>query len=235
MRTAAFDTIVFDLDGTLVDTAGDLAASLNHALAVLDRPGVAPQSVRAMVGRGARALLERGLAATGEATAALVDAGVPHFLAHYRANIAIHSRPFDGVVEALARLADDGHRLAVCTNKPEALARQLLDALGWGARFDALTGADSAPWKKPDPRHLADTVAMAGGQRALFVGDSPTDAATAKAARVPLVLVTFGYSETPVEMLGADQLIDHFDALVPAIDRIAVQSGFSGGLAGCDP
>lgn len=227
-----FDTIVFDLDGTLVDTAGDLAASLNHALARLGRPEVDPLSVRSMVGLGARRLLERGLAATGTMTADLVEAGVPHFMAHYRANIAVHSRPFDGVEQALAELAATGRRLAVCTNKPEALARQLVQALGWDRRFDALSGADTWPWKKPDPRHLTDTVALAGGTDALFVGDSQTDAATAAAAGMPLVLVTFGYSEAPVDSLGAERLIDHFNALAPAIAAMEVQPPFSARLAG---
>jgi len=225
-RPPHFDTIVFDLDGTLVDTAGDLAASLNHALGCLGRPPVQPASVRQMVGQGARRLLERGLAASGAANPALVEQGVPYFLAHYRANIAVHSRPFDGVEPALQQLSHAGHRLAICTNKPESLARDLLAALGWTGRFAALSGADTWGWKKPDPRHLTETVAMAGGDRALFVGDSSTDAATAQAAGVPLVLVRFGYSELPVETLGADRLIDHFDALVPAIEALALQAGF---------
>lgn len=230
-RPLHFDTIVFDLDGTLVDTAGDLASSLNHALGCLGRPPVEPASVRTMVGQGARRLLERGLAASGAVDPALVEQGVPHFLAYYRANIAVHSRPFDGVEPALERLSHAGHRLAICTNKPEALARHLLAALGWSDRFAALSGADTWGWKKPDPRHLTETVALAGGVRALFVGDSGTDAATAKAAGVPLVLVRFGYSDVPVETLGADRLIDHFDALMPAIDALALQAGFRAGRA----
>lgn len=224
------DTIIFDLDGTLVDTAGDLTASLNHALAVLGRPPIDPAGVRAMVGHGARKLLERGLAATGEMTPALVEAGVRPFLDHYAANIAVHSRPFDGVEQALDALDADGLRLAICTNKPAALAEALVAELGWAGRFRALLGADSRPWKKPDPRHLSDTLEAAGGRRAIFVGDSRTDADTARAARVPLVLVSFGYSTDPVEALGADRLIHHFDALVPAI--AAIQGEFTPSAAG---
>lgn len=216
----ALDTIVFDLDGTLVDTAGDLTASLNHALAMLGRPPVAAESVRAMVGQGARRLLERGLAASGPLTAELVEAGVGPFLSHYGANIAVHSRPFEAVETVLDRLAGAGWRLAICTNKPEALARKLVCELGWAGRFHALLGADSRPWRKPDPRHLLDTVSEAGGRRAVFVGDSRTDAETALSAGVPLVLVGFGYSIEPVETLGADHVIDHFEALLPAIDHI---------------
>lgn len=214
------DTIIFDLDGTLVDTAGDLTASLNHALGVLGRPPIDPAGVRAMVGHGARKLLERGLAATGDMSPELVEAGVRPFLDHYAANIAVHSRPFEGTEQALAALEADGLNLAICTNKPVALAEALVSELGWAGLFRAILGADSRPWKKPDPRHLTDTLAAAGGRAAIFVGDSRTDADTARSAGVPLVLVSFGYSTDPVESLGADLLIDHFDALVPAIATI---------------
>lgn len=217
------DTIIFDLDGTLVDTAGDLTASLNHALGVLGRPAIDPSGVRAMVGQGARKLLERGLAATGETTPELVEAGVAPFLAHYAANIAVHSRPFEGVEAALDALEGQGLRLAICTNKPFALAQALVAELGWSNRFRAVLGADSRPWRKPDPRHLTDTLAEANGRSAIFVGDSRTDADTARAARVPLVLVSFGYSTEAVDTLGADVLIGHFDSLVPAIDTIQRQ------------
>lgn len=220
------DTIVFDLDGTLVDTADDLTASLNHALAVLGRPPVPPADVRHMVGHGARRLLERGLAASGETSPELVEAGVAPFLDHYGANIATHSRPFDGVDAALDALAGQGRRLAICTNKPVRLAEALVHELGWAGRFQALLGADSRPFRKPDPRHLHETVAAAGGARALFVGDSKTDADTALAAGVPLILVDFGYSTEPVETLGADRLISHYDALLPAIADI--QAAFTG-------
>ncbi len=222
------DTIIFDLDGTLVDTAGDLSASLNHALGVLGRPPIDPAGVRAMVGQGARKLLERGLAATGPMTADLVETGVAPFLSHYADNIAVHSRPFDGVEAALDALEREGFGLAICTNKPVALATSLVAELGWAGRFRALLGADSRPWRKPDPRHLTDTLEQARGNRAIFVGDSRTDADTAKAAGVPLVLVSFGYSTEPVEELGADVLIHHFDRLLPAIATIQGQFTGSG-------
>jgi phosphoglycolate phosphatase len=219
-----FDTIVFDLDGTLVDTAGDLTASLNHALATLGRPAIPAAEVRHMVGQGARRLLERGLAASGAVSPELVEAGVAPFLDYYGANIATHSRPFDGVEAALDGLAG-AFRLAICTNKPVRLAEALVAELGWAGRFHALLGADSRPWRKPDPRHLHDTVSEAGGRRALFVGDSKTDADTARAAGVPLILVDFGYSAEPVEDLGADRLISHFDSLAPAI--LDIQAAFT--------
>lgn len=227
-----FDTIVFDLDGTLVDTAGDLSASLNHALTTLGRRVIDPQSVRDMVGHGARKLLERGLAATGEMTPELVEAGVTPFLSHYAENIAVHSQPFDGVEEALDVLEGQGMRLAICTNKPVALADALVAELGWGRRFRAVLGADSRPWRKPDPRHLEATIAESGGKRAIFVGDSRTDADTAIAAKVPLILVSFGYSTEPVETLGADHLIHHYAELLPAIGHIQAAFKADNPLAG---
>lgn len=230
-------TIAFDLDGTLVDTAPDLTAALNHALAALGRPPVPPESVRSMVGQGARRLVERGLATTGpaDAVAPLVEAGLGHFLAHYSANIATLSRPFPGAEAALDRLAGRGAKLAICTNKPQALTHALLEALGWSRRFAAVLGADSRPWRKPDPRHLLDTLAAAGGTQgsAAYVGDSPTDAATAAAAGVPFLLVTFGYCEVPPAELPAAARIDRFADLEAALARI--QRRFTGSAAGAAP
>ncbi|WP_199553815.1 HAD family hydrolase [Sandaracinobacteroides hominis] len=223
-----FDSILFDLDGTLVETAGDLTASLNHALGALGRPPVDPSAVRQMVGHGARKLLERGLAHSGEWTPDLVEAGVQPFLDYYGAHIADHSHPFAGVEQALDTLAGQGLKLAICTNKPVALARALVEALGWEGRFAAILGADSRPYRKPDPRHLTDTLAEAGGTRCIFVGDSKTDADTAHAAGVPLVLVSFGYSAEPVAELRTDRLIHHFDELCPAIADIQRQFMASG-------
>ena len=220
-----YDSIIFDLDGTLVDTADDLTASLNYALVQLGRATVPEESVRAMVGHGARKLLERGLAATGEMTPELVDAGVVHFLSWYGDHIADRSQPFPGAEQALHALEDRGLKLAICTNKPEALALQLLRALGWEGRFRAVKGADSQPWRKPDARHLEGTLAAAQGKACIFVGDSRTDADTAVAAGVPLVMVSFGYSLEPVEELPAAKLIHHFNDLLPAID--AIQAGFT--------
>jgi phosphoglycolate phosphatase len=142
---------------------------------------------------------------------------LPLFLDHYRANIARESAPFPGADQLLDDLSGDGRRLAICTNKPEALAVELVTALGWTGRFSAILGADSRPWKKPDPRHLFDTIAAAGGRTALFVGDSRTDADTAAAAGIPFVLVSFGYAGEDLGSLTADHRIDHFDALMPAM------------------
>ncbi len=212
-------TVVFDLDGTLVDTAPDLTAALNHALGRLGRRPVPPGDVRHMVGHGARRLLERGLAATGEMTPELVEAGVPHFLAYYRDNIADGSRPWPGVEAALDTLADAGCRLAICTNKPVALSIALVAALGWTGRFGANIGFDSVPRPKPDAGHLLATIAAVGGDPTdtVFVGDSATDVATARAAGVPVIVLGFGFSDTSPAGLDADAVIDHFDALVPLL------------------
>lgn len=212
-------TVVFDLDGTLVDTAPDLCAALNHALGVLGRPGVPADDVRHMVGHGARKLLERGLAATGEFSPALVEAGVPSFLEYYAANIAVGSRPYPGVEAALDVLAAAGCRLAICTNKPVALSAALITALNWDGRFAANLGFDSVPAAKPDPGHLFATIAAAGGDAGstIFVGDSITDTTTARAAGVPVVAVSFGFSDRPATELGADLVIDDYAALVPAL------------------
>jgi phosphoglycolate phosphatase len=220
MTDFPFDVVAFDLDGTLADTAPDLTASLNHALGVLGRAAVPQESVRHMVGHGARALLEKGLAATGIMTPALVDEGFPIFLDYYERNIAVGTRPYPGVEAAMDALAAQGVRVAVCTNKLEGLARELIEALGWTNRFAAILGGDTLPVRKPDPAPLLETIARSGGGRAAFVGDSITDTDTARAARIPCVAVSFGFSDRPPEQLGADILIDHFDALIPALERL---------------
>jgi phosphoglycolate phosphatase len=216
-------TVVFDLDGTLVDTAADLVATLNL---ILGQEGVAPVALaqaRPMIGQGARALLVKGFAAAG---APVAQARLPQlfdrFIDHYRAHIADHSRPFPGAVAALDALTGAGARVAVCTNKPTDLSVALLQALGLADRFAAIVGPDAAPAAKPDPRHLIATVERAGGRPdfAVMVGDSAADAGAARAAAVPLVLVSFGYTEIAARDLEPDILIDHFDALPAACARL---------------
>ncbi|MFL6858519.1 MAG: phosphoglycolate phosphatase [Allosphingosinicella sp.] len=217
MAPLPFDTIAFDLDGTLADTAPDLAAVLNHVLRELGRPQVPPDSVRHLVGHGARALLRRGLAQSGEAPEELVEAGFPLYLDYYVANICVGTRPYPGVEAALDGLKAQGARLAICTNKIERLTHLLLGALGWADRFDAVVGGDTLAVRKPDPAPLHEAIARAGGGRAAFVGDSITDADTARAAGLPFVAVSFGFSDRPAAELGADAVIDHFDALADAL------------------
>jgi len=217
------ETIVFDLDGTLVDTGPDLTASLNHALGAIGRPPVAAATVRHLVGYGARALIARGLALSGGGDTATVDAALPRFLEYYAAHICDASRPFDGAAAALDRLAASGVRLAICTNKPVALSRALIAALGWSARFAANLGGDSLAVRKPDPAHVLATIAAAGGDpaSAAFVGDSIVDVAAARAARIPVIAVSFGFADRPAAELGADRVIDHFDALAPVLAGLA--------------
>jgi len=209
-------TLVLDLDGTLVDTAPDLVRALNAVLIAESMAPVALGASLAMVGHGARAMIEAAFAAAGRAPEARdLDRLMADFITHYAAHIADHSRTFAGAEAALDRFAEAGWLLAICTNKLEGLARQLLGALGLADRFAAITGQDSFGFRKPDPRHLTETIRLAGGSlaRAVMVGDSVTDIDTAKAAGVPVVAVTFGYSTVPVEELGPDRVIGGFDAL----------------------
>lgn len=215
--------VAFDLDGTLVDTAPDLIGTLNYVLAEHDHDGLPIESARTLVGHGARVMLEKGFAAAGETLSpARMDALFAHFIDLYVARIAVASRPYPGVIEALDELERAGARFAVCTNKRTDLSLALLDALDLTGRFAAIVGPDLAGAAKPDPRHLIFAIERAGGsvERALMVGDSRPDVAAAKAARAPVVAVSFGYSDVPPIDLGADALIDHFAELAPAAYRL---------------
>ena len=215
--------IAFDLDGTLVDTAPDLIGALNVLLTERDLAPLPLAQGRPFIGKGARWMIQRGFEAAGapldEAAAqALFD----RFLVVYLARIAQESRPFPGVETALDALTAAGARLAVCTNKRTDLSVALLDALDLSRRFEAVIGSDATPAIKPDPRHLTTAVTAAGGsiERALLVGDAATDAGAARAAGAPLILVSFGYTETPARELNPDLLIDHYDELVDGCRRL---------------
>ena len=225
----AFDVVAFDLDGTLADTAPDLAASLNHTLARLGRPGIDPESVRHLVGHGARALLRKGLAASGDSSEALVERALPIYRDHYAANICVGTRLYPALEEAMAALTARGVALAICTNKPERLTHLLVEALRWTGRFAAIVGADTLAVKKPDPAPLREAIARAGGGRAAFVGDSIVDADTARAAGIPFVAVSFGFSDRPADRLGADAVIDGYEELVPALERLSPPADGGGG------
>jgi phosphoglycolate phosphatase len=217
-------TVVFDLDGTLVDTAPDLIETLNVVLARAGLPPVAYAEARSMIGGGARRMIEDGLKLEGRHVAnGLVDRMFDDFIAYYAAHIADRSQPFPGLDQALDRLTANGCILAVCTNKLEGLSRLLLDALGLTTRFAAICGQDTFRIQKPDPEILRRTIRAAGGEvrRAVMVGDSGTDIATARAAGIPVVAVDFGYSETPIRELRPDRLIGHFDDLAAAILAVA--------------
>jgi phosphoglycolate phosphatase len=213
-------TIVFDLDGTLVDTAPDLLRALDFAL---EREGLNPpddHEARNFIGGGARAMIERALAHTQvKFSKEKVDAMFRQFLVHYEEHIADYSRPFPGLEQALSRLTEEGAILAVCTNKMERYAVKLLEALKLADRFAFIAGSDSFEFKKPDPRHLTQTIERAGGsaERAVLVGDSETDVITAKAAEVPVIAVSFGYTDIPPAALGADRLIHKYEDLTAAV------------------
>jgi phosphoglycolate phosphatase len=213
-------TIVFDLDGTLAETAPDLIDALNHVLA---GDGIAPVSLedgRSMVGAGARALIQRGYALAGrELGKPRLDDQFNTFLHVYNAHIADKSTLFDGVEACLDRCVEQGWKLAVCTNKLEYSSNLLLEKLGVRHRFAFVCGQDTFGVAKPDPKPLVETVARSGGRldRAVMVGDSLTDIRTARAAGIPVVAVDFGYTDVPVAQLGPDTVISHFDALDAAV------------------
>ncbi len=220
-----FAVVTFDLDGTLANTAPDLADALNTMLRQLGRAQLPEAQVVAIIGRGTRVLVEKGLGATGGLTPALVEEGLLMFFEHYGAHLADRSRPYEGVEEALDALAARGASLAICTNKPERFARQLVAAFGWTARFSSVVGGDTLPVRKPDPATLREAVRRAGGGPAVLVGDSIVDIETAAAAHVPCVAVTFGFRDRPAEELGATRLIERFDQLVPVLESIPLTPG----------
>src|ERR1700761_5852717 len=215
--------LVFDLDGTLVDTAPDLVNALNF---VLDREGMRPiplASARNMIGAGARRMLERGIEADGrDVSVAELDRLTKDFVAYYGEHIAVGSRPFEGLEAALDDLAGRGFRFAVCTNKLEWLSKKLLDELGLSGRFAAICGADTFGVSKPDPAILQQTVARAGGELSatIMIGDAGPDVGVARRAGVPVIGVSFGYTEVPIAELKPDRLIGHFKDLAGAVESL---------------
>ena len=216
-------TVVFDLDGTLVDTAPDLVNALNF---VLEREGLSPiplHSGRKMIGAGVRRMIERGLEREGRAAAAdEVTRLTADFIDHYAAHIADASRPFEGLEGALDDLGARGYRFAVCTNKLEWLSKRLLDQLGLSGRFSAICGADTFGVSKPDPAFLRQTIARAGGQlsSAIMVGDAGPDIGVARRAGIPVIGVGFGYTEVPIVDLKPDRLVDHMRDLPAAVESL---------------
>jgi phosphoglycolate phosphatase len=224
--------LVFDLDGTLAETAGDLMGTLN---VILTREGLTPlrlADARNLLGAGARALIARGFAQVGRTLPPeKLQQLFADFLDHYNAHIADNSWLFPGVEAALDRAAEAGFRLAVCTNKLERSSHLLLRALGVADRFQFVCGQDTYGVAKPDPTPLIETIARVGGQRAdaIMIGDSRTDIDTARAAGVPVIAVDFGYTDIPVAELAPDRVISHFDELWAAVD--AIREGERGAAA----
>lgn len=215
-------TVVFDLDGTLVDSAPDLIGTLNRLLAIAGHPSVPLSSARHLVGHGARALLRHGFAEAGAVWDEDADPGLfDRFIDDYRANIADGSRPFDGVVETLEALAARGAILCVATNKRTDLAEALVAALDLTGHFAVVAGPDKVSARKPDAAHILDTVQLVGGDptRTIMVGDATTDTGSAKAAGVPCVVCAFGYNDQPLDRIGGNVVIDRFGDLPQAMAR----------------
>lgn len=226
--------VVFDLDGTLAETAPDIMRTLN---VILEREGLAALPVeraRELVGAGARALIQRGFKVSGRPLDdETLERLFEDFLGIYAGAIAASSFIHDGALAALDELAADGFVFGVCTNKPILHTRLLLDHFGISGRFAAIAGRDSFPFCKPDPRHLTQTIAQAGADpaRAVMVGDSRTDVDTARAAGLPVICVPFGYTDVPVETLAPDLVIQRFAELPAAVrrlvDRVPALAGHS--------
>lgn len=217
------ETVVFDLDGTLVDTLPDIEAAANAVLAAAGRRALRPREIRQLIGSGGRVLMRNAFRATGEpASESRIDAAFAAYVAAYEDSPTGGSTPFPGVHAALEALAERGLRLAVCTNKPDHLARVVLETFDLARFFAGVVGANALPVKKPRPEPLEEAVARAGGagRPAVMVGDSPIDAEAARAASIPFIAVSFGYSPVPAAQLGADAVIDSFDELAGAIDGL---------------
>jgi phosphoglycolate phosphatase len=216
--------LVFDLDGTLIDTAPDLVETLNVIFAREGLPPVPFATARKMIGGGVRAMIVRAVEAEGRVLSPIqVERLFYEFIAYYTEHIAERSQPFPGLTQTLDALAARGHRFAVCTNKLEGLSVLLLQQLGLSSRFAVICGLDTFGVQKPNPDMLRRTILAAGGRldRAIMVGDSETDIRTAKSAGVPIVAVDFGYTERPVAEFEPDRVISHFAELPSALAALS--------------
>jgi phosphoglycolate phosphatase len=212
--------LVFDLDGTLIDTAPDLVETLNVIFAREGLPPVPFAKARKLIGGGAYAMIVRGVEAEGRVLSPTqIERLFDEFITYYTEHVADRSRPFPGLTETLDTLAQQGHRFAVCTNKLERLSVQLLQQLNLASRFAVICGHDTFGVQKPDPDVLRRTILAAGGspERAIMIGDSETDVRTAKSAGIPIVAVDFGYTERPVAEFQPDRIISHFAELPSAL------------------
>ena len=224
MTRFAFDIVGFDLDGTLLDTSRDIGVALNHALVQAGRDPVPESEVPQMIGGGSRRLLDRAMARTGGVLPDEEQSSLYRdLIAFYEANLSVHTRLYPGGAEMLDGLEARGARLALVTNKLERLAIKLLDDLGLSHHFYTILGGDSlGPGRaKPAPDLLHEMVARGGGGRAAYVGDSSYDTGAARAAGLPCVGVSFGFSDVPPGQLDAAVVIDHYDELIPALEGLS--------------
>jgi phosphoglycolate phosphatase len=219
MTSIPFDIVGFDLDGTLLDTSGDLAAAVNYAIATDGRPPFPVDAIRPFVGKGAKVMLERALTASGGYDESLLAKMLPVLLDYYEQNLAIHSIPYPGLMEAMTALEEAGIKLAICTNKAERFTIPLLHQIGLSDRFCSVVGGDTLGVAKPDPAPIHEMIARAGGGRTIFLGDTINDIAGARNARIPSIAVSFGFLDGPVEELEADAIIHHFDELLPLLQN----------------
>lgn len=225
MTYFSFDIVGFDLDGTLLDTSGDLAAAVNHALITAGRPELSVEQVKPMIGGGARHMLKQGLTATGGYDEAMLDTLHAKLLAYYEANICVLTKPYPGVIEALDALAASGVTLGIVTNKIERFAQTVLYQLGLTDRFACILGGDTLAESKPSPMPILEMVRLcresgSGGGRAAFVGDSIFDIQAGQAAGLPTIACSFGFLMQPVAELGADAVIDGYAELLPTLERL---------------
>jgi len=215
--------ILFDLDGTLVDTAPDLLATLSHVLKRENCPSPPPDAIRPQISNGAWAMLRESLLMAGRPPDDdLLDRLFDDFIDHYSANMAVHSRPFPGLLPQLEALSARRLAMGICTNKREAMARQLLQELGLDHYFKTVLGGDSLPFRKPHPGHLLAALGELGTspERAVMIGDSASDILAAQAARMPVIALDFGYSSQKLENLNPDALISHYDQLPTVLDTL---------------
>ena len=222
--TLPFKAIVFDLDGTLVDSLPDIHEALNRALVEARLTTIDEAACRKMIGGGARNLIEQAFTAIGEAPdETQIDGLFARFLDLYRDEPAIRSKPFPGVIAALEALQGQGAALGICTNKPQDLSELVLEGLNLGHFFgDVVIGGDALAIRKPNAGHLLEVIQRLGHlpADAIMVGDSATDVGAARNAGVPVIAVDFGYTDTPPDELGADALISHFDSLLETMARL---------------
>ncbi|WP_347091306.1 HAD family hydrolase [Sphingomonas parapaucimobilis] len=216
-----FSIVGFDLDGTLLDTSGDLTAAVNHALGSIGRAPLTVEAVKPMIGGGARAMLQHGLDATGGYDAETLDRLHRLLLDYYEAHLAVHTVPFPGAIEALDELAARGVTLGIMTNKLERFARSILGELGLTDRFASIIGGDTLGVAKPSPKPIRALVEQCGGGTAAFVGDSIFDVQAARAAGLPVIACSFGFLSQPVEALGAGAIIDSYGELIPTLTRLS--------------
>ena len=216
-------TVVFDLDGTLIDTAPDIIRATNHVLEQAGYETVAAEFISPYISYGTRVMIAESVKHQGDTISETrLDGMFDQLIAYYGANIAVDSRPFPGLMEVLNTLRTRCINIAICTNKREDMARLLMQELGLTSYFKAITGRDTFPVCKPDPEHLFGAIRLAGGapNRSVMVGDSTTDHATAKAANIPIIGVTFGYTDIPVIELDCEAVISHFDDFLAALDQV---------------